>query len=198
MHNFDEIEKLWNSHSVDTKISSDEMLVQVKKDVAILKGKSIGNIFLTLGASAALLLLWFYIDFTSFSTNIGLGVVIFSMLVYAGFLYRDHRLINSTDFTLYPAQYLQQLKKYQISRFNLYNYLYWFYAIGLSLGIALYFLEILQFFSVEWRWVAVLVTLAWIVFCSTFVRRVVIKREKERIDLLIEKFERLSNQFKTN
>lgn len=198
MHNFDEIEKLWNSHSVDTKISSDEMLVQVKKDVAILKGKSIVNIILILGASAALVILWFYIDFSSFSTNIGLGVFIFSMLVYAGFLYKDHRLINSTDFTLNPTQYLQQLKKYQINRFHLYNYLYWFYAIGLSLGLALYFLEILQFFSVEWRWVAILITVAWIVFCSTFVRRVVIKREKERIDLLIEKFERLSNQFKTN
>jgi hypothetical protein len=34
------------------------------------------------------------------------------------------------------------------------------------------------------------------VFCSALVRKVAMKREKERIALLIEKFERLSTQFK--
>lgn len=198
MQNFDEIEKLWNSHSVEAKYSSEEMLRQVKKDVNSLKSKSVLNIIAILGAAATLILLWFIVEFTSFSTNVGLGVVIFAILVYAGFLFKDYRLINSSDFTLHPAQYLQQLKRYQISRFHLYNYLYWFYAIGLSLGLALYFLEVLQYFSVQWRWTAIIVTIAWLIFCSTIARRAVLKREKERISLLIEKFERLSKQFKAD
>ena len=43
--------------------------------------------------------------------------------------------------------------------------------------------------------VAIVVTIGWMIFCSTLVRKAVIKKDKERIALLIEKFERISGQF---
>ncbi len=196
MQNFDVIEKIWSAHSVEVKISSDEMLAQVKKDVNTLKNKSFLNIAIMLGCVVILSILWYYLRFSSLSTNIGLGITILSILAYSGLLVKDHNLINKTDFTLHPAQYLSQLKQYQLNRYRLYNSIYWVYVIALTAGISLYFLEILQYFTVEWRWFAVTITFGWILFCSTFVRKIVMRREKERIALLIEKLERLGQQFK--
>jgi hypothetical protein len=38
-------------------------------------------------------------------------------------------------------------------------------------------------------------TIFWMALCATILRRAYMKREKERLDLLIEKFERISEQF---
>lgn len=197
MQNFDFIEKIWNDHSVEAKISSDEMLAQVKKDVGTLKNKSFVNIILMVGCIIVLCVLWYFLTFSSITTNIGLGITILSILVYSVLLYKDHVLINKTDFTAYPAEYLTYLKQYQINRYKLYNSTYWIYVISLTVGIALYFIEILQYFSIEWRWLAIILTFGWILFCSTYVRKIVMRREKERIETLIEKLERLSAQFKS-
>jgi len=72
----------------------------------------------------------------------------------------------------------------------------WFYVAALTVGSALYFSEILTLLSPWQQGIALFFTFGWIIFCSTLVRKAVIKKENERIALLIEKFERISNQFK--
>jgi hypothetical protein len=44
MQEFDHIEALWAAHTVDVKISSDEMLKQAKKEVNGMRTKSLLNI----------------------------------------------------------------------------------------------------------------------------------------------------------
>src|SRR5690606_1548266 len=95
----------------------------------------------------------------------------------------------------HPSDFLEELKGYQLSRYVLYNRLYWIYMVALCLGIGLYFFEILAYFSFWKQMLALGLTFGWLVFCSTIVRKIVIKKEKERIALLIEKFERISSQF---
>ena len=41
MQEFDHIEALWAKHTVDVKISADDMLKQAKKDVGNIKPKSL-------------------------------------------------------------------------------------------------------------------------------------------------------------
>ena len=65
------------------------------------------------------------------------------------------------------------------------------------MGIIFYFIEILSLFSLLQKVIAIGLTFLWILFCSTILRKAVIKREKERIALLIEKFERISQQIST-
>jgi hypothetical protein len=77
----------------------------------------------------------------------------------------------------------------------MYSRLYWFYAIALSLGMTLYFVEILDQMEVWAQILALTLSFGWIIFCSTLMRKAIIKRDKERIALLIEKFERISGQF---
>ncbi|WP_421939208.1 hypothetical protein [Pedobacter sp.] len=194
MQAFDQIQQLWQKHEVEVKVSADEMLQQVKKEVGGLKLKSALNIIAMFASFLSIAALWIFFHFESWTTHVGISITIIAIGVYTLILYRDHRLIAKSDFTAHPHEYLNNLKTYQLNRYKLYNSLYWFYAIALSLGIIFYFVEILSFFSIIQKIVAVGLTFLWILFCSTILRKAVIKREKERIALLIEKFERLSEQ----
>ncbi|WP_316737567.1 hypothetical protein [Pedobacter aquatilis] len=194
MQAFDQLQELWQKHDVELKVSADEMLQQAKKEVNGLKLKSALNILGMLASFIAIAALWIFFHFESWTTHVGISITIVAIGVYTLILYRDYRLISRTDFTVHPNQYLNNLKTYQLNRYKLYNSLYWFYTVALSLGIIFYFIEILTYLNTLQKVIAICLTAMWIVFCSTILRKAVIKREKERISLLIEKFERISMQ----
>lgn len=195
MQEFEHIQSLWQSHSVEVKISSDEMLAQAKKEVGAIRNRSLLNIVGMVISLIAISSLLLFFDFNSWTTPLGLGIIILLIAVYTFLLYKEHRLIARNDFTEHPGAFLNKLKVYQLSRYNLYNKLYWFYAATVSVGFILCFYEMLQNMD-TWVQVAIVsFTIFWITFCATILRRGYMTREKERIDLLIEKFERISSQF---
>jgi membrane protein YdbS with pleckstrin-like domain len=195
MQDFENIQSLWQSHSVELKISAAEMLEQAKKEVNAIRSRSlinIGGMVLSFIAISAALI---YFNFDSWTTNLGIEIVVLAVAVYTILLYREHRLISRNDFTVHPGAFLGKLHEYQISRFNLYNKLYWFYVAAIAVGFILFFFETLHDLDI-WIQVSILLfTVLWMVFCATILRKAFMKKEKERIDLLIEKFERISSQF---
>ncbi len=196
MQEFDHIEALWAKHTVDVKISADDMLKQAKKDVSNMRNKSLLNIIGMALSIFAVAAIWLFLDFTSITTHLGISIIILAIAAYTVILYANHRVIAQNDFTENPNVFLQKLKIYQLQRHQLYNRLYWFYAIALSLGMSLYFFEILSVLEIWLQVLILALSVGWVIFCSTLVRKAVIKKDKERIALLIEKFERISNQFK--
>ncbi|MEH3115702.1 hypothetical protein [Pedobacter terrae] len=197
MQAFDQIQELWQQHEVEIKVSADEMLQQAKKEVNGLKLKSALNIGGMLLSFIVIAALWIFFHFESWTTHVGISITLIAIGVYTLILYRDYRLISKNDFTAHPKEFLNNLKTYQLNRYKLYNTLYWFYAIALALGLGFYFVEIMARFSNMQKVIAVGLTALWIIFCSTILRKAVIKREKERVALLIEKFERIGSQIST-
>jgi membrane protein YdbS with pleckstrin-like domain len=195
MQDFENIQSLWQSHSVELKISAGEMLDQAKKEVSAIRTKSMVNIGGMLLSFIALSAALFYFNFDSWTTNLGIEIVVIAVAIYTILLYREHRLISRNDFTEHPAAFLAKLHEYQISRFNLYNRLYWFYAAAIAAGFILFFLETLHHLDTWIQISIILFTIVWMIFCATILRKAFMKKEKERIDLLIEKFERISAQF---
>ncbi|RYF24592.1 MAG: hypothetical protein EOO42_05450 [Flavobacteriales bacterium] len=196
MQEFDHIEALWAKHTVDVKISADDMLKQAKKDVSNIGTKSLLNIIGMALSIFALASIWIWYDFNSIAAQLGLSIVIIAVLATTVILYNNHRVISQNDFTQNPHIFLQKLKIYQLQRHQLYNKMFWVYVAALSIGTALYFSEILTLLTPWLQGFLLFFSFGWIIFCSTLVRKAVIKRDKERIALLIEKFERISNQFK--
>ena len=178
------------------KISSDDMLRQAKKEVNGIKLKSLLNLAGMVVSFLAIASIWTFYDVQSWAAHAGLTIIITSIGVYTFLMYQGHRLISNNDFTIHPKAFLENLKLYQISRFSLYNKLYWIYTVALSVGLILCFFEMLARLDVWIQYLVVLFSFAWVIFCSAMVRKVAMKREKERLALLIEKFERLSTQFK--
>lgn len=194
MQEFDQIEALWAKHTVDVTISADEMLKQAKKDVNAMRTKSLLNIGGMILSIIAMAMLWFFYDVQNWTTHAGISIIIITILVYTAILYNNYKIISKVDFTVNPNEFITKLKLYQLDRLTMYNRLYWFYTIALSLGAALYFIEVLSHMEFWMQIIAVGVSIGWMVFCSTLVRKAVIKKDKERIALLIEKFERISGQ----
>lgn len=172
------------------------MLKQVKREVNGIKRKSLLNLAGMALSFLAVASIWIFYDFQSWTTHAGLTIIITAIGVYTFILYRGHRLLSDNDFTIHPKAFLDNLKLYQLSRYDLYNTLYWIYTFALSLGTILYFFEVLGRLDVWVQYAVVIFSFVWMVFCSALVRKVAMKREKERIALLIVKFERLSTQFK--
>ncbi len=195
MQDFNHIEALWAKHTVDVKISADEMLKQAKKDVSSMRNKSLLNIAGMTLSVLAMAILWLFYDAQSWTTHVGITIMIAAILVYTIILYNNYRIIAQTDFTANPNSFIAKLKLYQLNRLSLHNRLYWFYVIALSLGMALYFIEILTHMEFWMQIIAITVSFGWIIFCSTLVRKAVIKKDRERISILIEKFGRIGQQF---
>lgn len=195
MQEFEHIQSLWQSHSVEVKISSEEMLGQAKKEVNTLRNRSLLNIVGMVVSFVAINGMLLYFDFDSWTTTLGIGIIVVAIAVSTILLYREHRLISRNDFTEHPTVFLNNLREYQVSRYNLYNKLFWFYVAVVSFGVVLFFFETLQHLSVWVQGTIVVLTVLWMTFCATILRKAYMKKEKERIDLLIEKFERISAQF---
>ena len=195
MQEFDHIEAIWAAHQVDIRISADEMLKQAKKEVGGIRRREMLNIIGMTVSFFGLSVFWFVFDFYSVLTHIGMSIIILSIMVFTVILYNNHKIISKTDFTANPIEFLNNLKKYQLNHYALYRNFYWFYVFALSLGMAFSYWEILDGLN---RWVqgaAIFFSFVWIVFCSTLLRKAIIKRNKERMTLLIEKFTRISEQF---
>jgi len=195
MQAFDQIQELWQKHEVEVKVSADEMLQQAKKEVNGLKLRSALNIVGMIASFFAVAALLIFFHFESWTTYVGIAIFLIAILSSTIVLYRDHRLISKKDFTVHPNEYLKNLKTYQVNRYRIYNSLFWVYTFALSLGILFYFIEIFSYLTLIQRAFFIGFTILWMIFCSTILRKAVIKREKERIALLIEKFERISSQF---
>jgi len=194
MQAFDQIQELWQKHEVDVKVSADEMLQQAKKEVNGLRLKSALNIA---GMCASFILVassWLFFSYQNWTTHIGFILILLAIFTTTILLFRDYRLIAKNDFTVHPNEFLESLKTYQLNRFRLYNQLYWIYTVALSLGFIFTFIEIIPHLTTLQGIFAIAITAIWILFCSTLLRTAVMKREKERIALLIEKFERISAQ----
>lgn len=194
MQQFDQIEALWAKHTVDVKISAEDMLKQAKKEVNFIRTKSLLNIAGMCISVLAMVMLWLFYDVQYWTTHAGISIMIGAILVFTFILYSNYKIISKVDFTVNPTEFITKLKIYQLNRLAMHNRLYWFYTIALSLGMALYFIEILAHMKFWMQTMAIILSFGWIIFCSTLVRKAVIKKDKERIALLIEKFERISAQ----
>jgi len=170
------------------------MLSQAKKEVSGIRTRSLLNIFgmiLSLAAIAGLLL---FFEFNSWTTHAGLSIIIAAVGVSTFILYKDYKLIAQSDFTEHPGTFLANLKVYQLNKYTIYNKLYWFYVSALSFGSLLFFYEVLANLNTAIQISVIAFTIFWMVLCATILRKAYLKREKERLDLLIEKFERISAQ----
>ena len=108
---------------------------------------------------------------------------------------RDYRIINKHDITTSPIQYLQSLKEYQKNRAKLYGNLYYTYVMLLSIGLAMYFWEVLYDASLLGKIVVYSLTAAWFLICTFYLKQRIVKNEEEKINLIVERLERLKGQF---
>jgi len=195
MKDFEHIMSVWQAQPANDQLSVDEALKQVKKGISGLSRKLMWGIVAMIVALVNSFAVLFFSVFQSWVTYVGLFIMVLTMLLYVLMMIRDYRIIHKRDATSSPAEYLEDLKTYQKNRAKLYGNLYYTYVMLLSVGLTLYFLEVLQDASVLGKIVVYTLTLTWFLICTFYLKQRIVKSEEEKINLIVERLERLKGQF---
>lgn len=184
---------LWKKQTVSQPNLEDLMdrLKQFKK--ASLRSLWKTNIMF-FATSAFIIFVWYYYQPEFISTKIGIILTILAMIMYLLVYNKLSGTYKTIDDTQANQDYLQKLilirKKQQYLQSTILNW----YFILLGAGISLYMYEYTVRMTAFWAIFTYAITLIWIGFNWFYMRPKQIKKQQNKINSLIAKFEEINNQ----
>lgn len=195
MKDFDHLISVWQEQPKRDQLSVDEVLKQVKRSVGGMSRKLLWNIISMSVSFAAILAIMLFVAFRYWVSYLGMSIILITMILYIFMMIRDYRLIHSRDITINPTDYLQHLKEYQKNRAEIYGRLYYIFVLLISLGMSLYFFEVLQNLTKAFKIAAYSFTGIWYLLCATYLRKRFLSNEQEKLSLMVDRLVRLQSQF---
>jgi len=195
MKDFDHLMSVWQEQPKQDQFSVEEALKQVKKGIRGITSQLYWGIVAMTAVVAVTFVIMFFFVFQSWLTYMGIFIMLVTMLLYAVMIIRNYRILNKRDATLNPAEYLQDLKQYQRNRAKIAGWFYYLYVLLISLGLSLYFIEVLSNTSVYYKIGVYSLSIIWILFLTFWYKKRIFKSEEEKLNLIIERLERLQGQF---
>jgi hypothetical protein len=195
MKDFDQLMSVWQGQPKPDQLSVDDVLKQVKKGMNSMSRKLLLSITGMSISFIIILAIMLFLVFNSWVTYLGIVIILITMILYILMMIRDYKLIHKRDVTTNPTDYLQSLKEYQKNRAEIYGWMYYIYVLMISIGLALYFFEVLQSATKVFKITAYTLTGAWLLFCSIYLRRRFVSNEQEKLNLMIDRLIRLQSQF---
>lgn len=184
---------LWKKQTVSQPNIEDLMarLKQFKKEG--LKSLWKTNILL-FATSVFILFVWYYYQPQFISTKIGIVLAIAAMVMYVAVYNGLLNVYKNIDANQTNHEYLQKLieikKKQQFMQSTI---LSWYFVL-LMAGICLYMYEYAARMTVFYALITYGITLLWIGFNWFYLRPKQIKKQQEKINQLIDKFEEVNEQ----
>jgi len=195
MKDFDHLMSVWQAQPKQDQLSVDEVLRQVKKGIRNITSQLYWGIIFMGGILTLTFLILFFFVFQSWLTYVGIGIMLITMLLYAVMIIRNYRILHKRDSTINPTEYLQDLKEYQKNRAKTTGWFYYLFVLLISMGLSLYFVEVLRNSSILYKTLVYGLTFVWILFLTFYYKKRIFKNEEEKLNLIIEKLERLQGQF---
>jgi len=195
MKDFDHLMSVWQGQPKQDQLSVDEVLKQVKKGIRSITSQLYWGIVTMVAVLALTFLILFFFVFQSWLTYVGILIMLVTMLLYAILIIRNYRILNKRDSTVNPTEYLQDLKIYQKNRAKIAGWFYYLYVLLISFGLSLYFVEVLHNSTIYYKILVYGLTITWILFLTFYYKKRIFKNEEEKLNLIIEKLERLQGQF---
>jgi len=195
MKDFEHLISVWQGQPKQEQLSVDEVLKQVKKGIRGITNQLYWGIVAMIAVLVLTFVILFFFVFQSWLTYVGIFTMLITMMLYAVMIIRNYRILNKRDATLNPNEYLQDLKRYQKNRAKITGWFYYIYLLLISLGLSLYFVEVLQNASTLYKIGIYSITIIWFLFLTFFYKKRIFKNEEEKLNLMIERLERLQGQF---
>lgn len=195
MKDFEHLISVWQGQPKQEQLSVDETLKQVKKGIRGITSQLYWGMVATVAVLVLTFVIMFFFVFQSWLTYVGIFTMLITMLLYAVMTIRNYRILNKRDSTLNPTEYLQDLKEYQKNRAKITGWFYYLYLLLISGGLSLYFVEILQNASTFYKIAIYSITIIWFLFLTFYYKKRIFKNEEEKLNLMIERLERLQGQF---
>lgn len=186
---------LWKKQTVSQPNIEDlkNRLKEFKK--AALKTMWKVNILLSL-TSVFIVFIWIYFQPQFISTKIGIVLTILAMVMYVILYNRLSEHYRNIDTDQSNQEYLQKLiliKRKQ--QFMQTKGITWYFLLLIA-GICLYMYEYASRMNIEFAILTYAITLLWIGFNWFYLRPKQIKKQQQKINSLIEKFEEVDCQLR--
>jgi hypothetical protein len=143
---------------------------------------------------AFIIFVWLYFEPKLITTKIGIVITFFGILAY---LFVYNKLIpelikvkgnlSNSDFLKSVIELKERQKFLQTKMLQT-------FFISLTVGLCLYLYEYVSLIPFPWSIIAYVVTLLWIGFNWFYLRPIVIKKERNKLDSIIQKFESIRQQ----
>ena len=195
MKDFEQLMSVWQGQPANDKLSVDDVLKQVKKGISDITNQLYWAIVATVAVLVLTFIILFFFVFQSWVTYVGIVIMLITMLLYAVMTIRNYRILNKRDATLNPTEYLQDLKDYQKSRAKIAGWFYYTYVLLISVGLSLYFIEILKGSSLPYKILVYGLSVIWILFLTFYYKKRIFRNEEEKLNLMIDRLKRLQDQF---
>jgi membrane protein YdbS with pleckstrin-like domain len=186
---------VWQEQPKKEQLSVDDALKQVKKGVRGITSQLYWGIVAMVAMLALTFVILFFFVFQSWMTYMGIFIMLITMLLYAVLIIRNYRILNKHDATQNPTGYLEDLKEYQKNRTKIAGWFYYLFVLLISLGLSLYFVEVLRHVSYYGKIAIYSLTVIWFLFLTLYYKKRIFKSEEEKLSLIIERLERLQGQF---
>lgn len=186
---------LWSKQTV-SQPDINELLVRLKQ----FKNKGIRKLILTsillVATIGFIAFIWYAFQPELITTKIGITLAILAMLVFMFFYSKLAVSYKAIDEQQSNTEYLQNLIAIQVKQKFLQSSVLSLYFILLGTGICLYLYEYALKMPLYMAIATYLVTLSWFALNWFYLRPKQIKKEQDKINDLISKFEVLTKQFK--
>lgn len=193
MDNNIDFKDLWKKQTLSPP-SIDELFLKLNQfKKSSLRKLIISNVLL-IATSAFILFIWYYYQPQLITTKIGIVLTILAMVIYL-FIYNQlFPSLKTIDNKQNNNEYLQNLISIKTKQQFLQSTMLNLYFIMLSSGICLYMYEYTSRMTTFWAIFAYAITLAWIGFNWFYIRPKTIKKQQNKLDELINKFESVQQQ----
>lgn len=184
---------LWKKQTV-SQPNIEDLMARVKQfKKGAVRSLWITNILL-LATSVFILFVWYYYQPQFISTKIGIIITILAMVIY---LFTYNKLLGkykNIETTQTNNEYLQNLILIKKKQQFLQTKMMTFYFIALTTGICLYMYEYASRMTLLGVSLTYGLTLFWMIFNWFYIRPKQIKKQQDKINNLIGKFEEVNNQ----
>ncbi|MDB5006764.1 MAG: hypothetical protein JWP45_1157 [Mucilaginibacter sp.] len=195
MKEFEHLMSVWQGQPTTDKLSVNEVLKQVKKEIRGIAGKLYWGIVAMIALVACAFVTTFFFTFRSTATTVGILIILVTMLMYLSLIVRHYHMLNKHDLTQNPTEYLNTLKEYQKNRTKVVGWFYYVFMLMISTGLSLYFIEILERAPLYFKLITYGSIIVWFMFITFYLKPRMFKNEEEKLNLMIDRLIRLQEQF---
>lgn len=194
MNNKDNLKELWLKQTTEPPQMEDifvKLTKMKRKKITVLIAVNI-LMAMTIGV---IIFIWLYFEPKFITTKIGIIITVLGIILY---LFAYNQILpnilkinddkNTNDF-------LESLLKIKKRQKYLQTKMLGVYFMTLSVGISLYLLEYVSMMKFSWSVITYSFTLIWVGFNWFYLRPKIIRKENLKLDIIIEKVEKINSQY---
>lgn len=195
MKDFEALKVIWHNQVTLPKVSHEDIFHKIRKTKSGLSSKLLIEIIVNSLALGVICYVWMASPFKMWTSHLAMLIIAACCIYYIISQINNYCTISYDKLTEMPEKYISYLKKYKQERYIFNTRKFTIYAIMVSLGFLLYFIEI-YYISPFWTsLMALIFSIGWIAFCYFYLMRIYIKKEESKLEYMIQNLERIQKQF---